>query len=126
MLRALNASDAPQPIGGYAQAVEVRDPKRWLVISGQIPLTAAGIVPETFAEQADLVWSNVVAQLRAADMTVDNLVKVTIFLSDRKYIPEYRAARLKVLGSRTPALTCIITGIFDPAWLIEVEATAVA
>ena len=72
------------------------------------------------------IGSLVIAQLHAADMTLDNLVKVTIFLSDRRYIPEYRQVRSEVMGERRPALTCIITGIFDTAWLLEIEAVACA
>ena len=65
-------------------------------------------------------------KLRAVDMTLDNLVKATIFLSDRKYAAENRAIRREILGDRTPAMTVIITGIFDEAWLLEIEAIAVA
>jgi 2-iminobutanoate/2-iminopropanoate deaminase len=52
---------------------------RPLYISGQIPMARGGAVPDSFAEQAKLVWSNVLAQLEAADMTIGNLV--TIFRS---------------------------------------------
>ncbi|MBL4906308.1 MAG: RidA family protein, partial [Sneathiella sp.] len=62
----------------------------------------------------------------AADMTLDNLVKVTIFLSDRKFAMENRAVRADVLEDRKPALTVIITGIFDEDWLLEIEAIAEA
>ena len=48
-------------------------------------------------------------------MTLDNLVKVTFFLSDRKYIAEYRRVRQEVLAGSKIALTTIITGIFDEA-----------
>jgi 2-iminobutanoate/2-iminopropanoate deaminase len=68
----------------------------------------------------------VLAQLRAAAMTVDNIVKVTIFLSDRKYIADYRKTRHEALGGRQVALTTIITGIFDEKWLLEIEAIAAA
>jgi enamine deaminase RidA (YjgF/YER057c/UK114 family) len=70
--------------------------------------------------------ANVEAQLRAAGMSLDNLVKVTTFLSDRRYGMENRAVRMEVLGERRPALTVVITGIFDDAWLIEIEAVAAA
>jgi enamine deaminase RidA (YjgF/YER057c/UK114 family) len=68
----------------------------------------------------------VIAQLRAADMTLDNLVKVTIFLSDRKYTADYRKVRQEVLQGRQIGLTTIITGIFDEKWLLEIEAIAAA
>ncbi|MGH6922702.1 MAG: RidA family protein [Propylenella sp.] len=124
--RDINAKDAPQPLGGYLQAVELTEAKRILLISGQIPVMADGSVPANFEEQARLAWANLIAQLRAADMTLDNLVKVTIFLSDRKYIPEYRKIRTEVLGGRQIALTTIITGIFDEEWLLEIEGVAAA
>jgi len=72
------------------------------------------------------VWINVEAQLKAAGMTLDNLVKVTTFLSDRRYRRENYEVRMEVLGERSPALTVIITGIYDEAWLLEIEAIAAA
>jgi 2-iminobutanoate/2-iminopropanoate deaminase len=124
--RALNAPHAVQPTGSYPQAVEVAGAQRLLFISGQIPVRADGEVPKGFKEQARLAWANVEAQLRAAGMTLDNLVKVTIFLSERAYSVENREIRRAVLGDRPVALTVIITGIFDAAWLLEIEAIAAA
>lgn len=124
--RNLNAPDAPELKTGYAQVTEIRDAVRTAYISGQIPMAQDGHVPSDFTEQCRLVWRNIEAQLRAADMTLDNLVKVTTFLSDRKYAAENRAVRREVLGERCPALTAIITGIFDEAWLLEIEAIAMA
>lgn len=124
--RSINAADGAPPAGTYSQAVEVRGASRVLYVSGQIPVAVDGTVPTEFVDQARLAWRNVVAQLHAADMTLDNLVKVTIFLSDRGHIPEYRQVRSEFLGERRPALTCIITGIFDTAWLLEIEAVACA
>lgn len=124
--RTINAADAPAPQGGYSQAVEISGASRTLYISGQIPVGVDGSVPMNFREQAALAWANVGAQLRAADMTFDNLVKVTVFLNDRKYAMENRAARIEAIGDRKPAMTVIIAGIFDATWLLEIEAIAVA
>lgn len=122
----INAADAPQPSGAYAQAMEVSGAVRTLYVSGQIPVAVDDSVPVAFEDQARLVWRNVIAQLRAANMTLDNLVKVTIFLSDRKYIDDYRRVRQEVLEGRVIGLTTIITGIFDEEWLLEIEAIAAA
>jgi len=59
-------------------------------------------------------------------MDVTNLVKVTTFLSDRADAAVNTAVRNDVLGTHRPALTVIMAGIWDPAWLIEIEATAAA
>ena len=122
-LRALQSPDAP-PAATYAQAVELTSFSRLVFVSGQIPARPDGTVPAGFADQARLAWANVAAQLNAADMTMDHLVKVTIYLSDRRHIDDYRATRDAALGGRKVALTTIITGIFDPAWLLEIEAVA--
>lgn len=116
----------PMPGLAYAQATEISAFKRLLFISGQVPADADGNVPADYPSQYRLAWSNVEAQLRAADMTFDNLVKVTIFLSERRYVRESAGLRPAVLGDRTPAITIVITGIYDQAWLLEIEAVAAA
>lgn len=124
--RAIVAPDAPAPASRYAQAVEVTGASRILYVSGQIPETRDGTLPGTFREQCRQAWANVEAQLRAAGMTLDNLVKVTIFLANRSDAMDNRAVRQEVLGHRTPALTAIVTGIFDERWLVEIDAVAAA
>jgi 2-iminobutanoate/2-iminopropanoate deaminase len=124
--RSKNAPDAPQPLGGYSQSIEVQGASRLLFISGQIPVTLSGEVPADFTAQCRLVWANVVAQLQAADMSLDNLVKVTTFLADRSHAAANREVRSAILGERAPALTVIIAGILDHAWLLEIEAIAAA
>ncbi|MGO4668527.1 RidA family protein [Bosea sp. 2RAB26] len=122
----ITAPEAPEAAGGYAQALLVSGASRQLYISGQIPSTRDGTVPESFAEQSRLVWRNIEAQLHAAGMTLDNLVKVTTFLSDRRFAAESRQSRKEILGDRKVALSVVIAGIFDEAWLLEIEAIAAA
>jgi enamine deaminase RidA (YjgF/YER057c/UK114 family) len=124
--RYLSATDAPAASGGYSQAVAVTGASTLLFVSGQIPLTEEGLLPGTFRDQCRLAWRNVEAQLRAAGMSLDNLIKVTTYLSDRRDAAENRVVREEVLGTRAPALTVIITGIFDATWLVEIEAVAAA
>ncbi len=109
---------------GYSQSVAVSDTTRTLYISGQIPVRPDGSLPETFVEQAEQAWANVEAQLKAAGLGMGNIVRHTTYLSDRKYRAENSAVRRKVLGAYEPALTVIIAGIFDEAWLLEIEAVA--
>ena len=123
-VRAMNSENAPAPAGGYAQAVEITNSKRLVFVSGQIPVDVDGQAPTGFGDQCRLAWTNVAAQLSAAGMTFENLVKVTVFLSSGAYALENRAIRAEVLGSHTPAMTVIITGIFDESWLLEIEAVA--
>lgn len=124
--RPLTGDGSPPVEGSYPQAVEVTTPTRWLYLSGQIPVAPDGSLAADFTGQCEQVWTNIETQLAAAGMTLDNLVKVTTFLSDRAYALENREVRLRRLAGHQPALTVIITGIFDEAWLVEIEAVAAA
>ncbi len=122
--RPLNAADAPAPPSHYAQAYLVENAQRICFVSGQIPVAADGSVPEGFEAQARQAWANVLAQLGAAQMTRDDLVKVTIFLSSRDFAMANRQIREEVLGAHKVALTVIVCEIFDSDWLLEIEAVA--
>lgn len=122
----INAKTTPEPVGGYSQALLVEKPRRLLFISGQIPESPEGKVPVEFDAQCRLVWSNLVAQLTAADMNISDLAKVTIYLSSRDFAETNSAIRREFLNGHCPALTVIVTGIFDEKWLLEIEAVAAA
>ena len=68
--RALNPTEV-----SYCQAHEVSGHAgggvRWLFISGQVPADAQGKVPPDFRSQCRQAWTNIEAQLKAADMTLD-------------------------------------------------------
>src|SRR5215510_2371818 len=115
--RLINAPDAPQPLASYSQAVEVSGYKRLLFVSGQVPMSQEGQIPTDFPSQCRLAWHNVMAQLRAADMSAGNLVKVTTFLADRQYGFVNRQIRQEFLDDHRPAATVVVAGLFDEKWL---------
>jgi enamine deaminase RidA (YjgF/YER057c/UK114 family) len=123
---AVNAQDAPAAMGGYAQAIDLVGVQRLLIVSGQIPVAPDGHVPSDFDGQCRLVWANIGAQLRAAGLDYSHLVKVTTYLSDRRFGDANGAIRREILGAYAPALTVVIAGIYDEKWLLEIEAMAAA
>jgi 2-iminobutanoate/2-iminopropanoate deaminase len=124
--RDIQAADAPAPAGAYTQAIEVTGASRTLYVSGQVGMTKDGKTPDDIAEQSRLVWRNLEAQLRAAGMTLDNLVKITTILPSLDDLAAHRAVRVEVLGDRRPASTLIVGGLASPIWKVEVEGIAVA
>jgi len=124
--RDLNAPDAPAPAGTYTQAVEITGATRTLFISGQVGVDTKGNVPEDVAAQARLAWANLQAQLHAAGMNLDNVVKITTILTDLGNMTETRRIRTEVMGDRRPASTLIVAGLANPAWKLEIEAIACA
>ena len=124
--REINAADAPAPAGSYSQAIEVSGVTRTLYVSGQVAVDTAGHIPDDLASQCAMVWRNVEAQLRAAGMGLDNIVKIVTILPDHASLGESRKARTAAMGDRKPASTLIIGGLASPAWKIEIEAIACA
>lgn len=125
--RLVNALDAPQTLHRrYSNAVEVSGPGRVLYISGQIPTDSTGNTPQDFETQARYAWRNVERQLQAAGMALEDLVKVTVFLAGYELRDLNAKVRWEVLGDHMVALSTVIAGPYDPAWLIEIEAIAVA
>src|SRR6202041_374934 len=124
--RDLNANDAPPPVAAYTQAIEVTGATRTLYISGQVGQRMDGSIPDDIVEQSRLAWQNLEAQLNAAGMTLDNLVKVTTILPNHADLAAVREERSKGLGDRKPASTLIVGGLANPAWKVEVEGVAVA
>jgi 2-iminobutanoate/2-iminopropanoate deaminase len=124
--RDINAPDAPVPLAAYTQAIKVSDATRTLYISGQVGVRKDGTIPVDIVEQIRLAWQNLEAQLKAADMTFDNLVKITTMLPNQGDLAVAREGRGKALGNRIPASTLIVAGLADPAWKIEIEGVAVA
>jgi 2-iminobutanoate/2-iminopropanoate deaminase len=124
--RHINADDAAKPAGAYSQAVEVTGGTRTLFVSGQVGVDLEGNIPADAVAQNRLVWANLVAQLRAAGMGLDNIVKITTILPDLADLPAVRSARVEVMGERRTASTLIVAGLANPAWKVEVEAIAVA
>ncbi len=83
----INTSKAPAPIGPYNQAIQAGN---WLFISGQV-----AIIPETgevitsgIKDEAVQVMKNLQAILTEANISFDNIVKTTIFLSDMSLFTE--------------------------------------
>jgi enamine deaminase RidA (YjgF/YER057c/UK114 family) len=124
--RDLNAPDTPPPVAAYTNAIEVSGVTRTLYISEQVGQRVDGTIPDDIVEQNRLAWQNLEAQVQAAGMTLDNLVKVTTILPSRGDVAAAREARSKALGDRKPASALIVGGLANPAWKIEVEGIAVA
>ena len=123
--RAIDPQGVYPPSGAYSHAVSTHGTGRTLYISGQLGVDPKGTVPETFAEQANQCWRNIIAILAADDMTTHDLVKVTTFLTDISNARALGSIREPFLQGARPASTLIaVSALVMPEWLIEVEAIA--
>ena len=124
-MRAINPVKLAAPLGGYSHALVAPEGARLMFVSGQIPERPDGTVPDTFEAQCHTVWDNIAAILEAANATFSDVVKITTFLARREDADANGAIRRRYLGTHAPALTVIIAKIYDPLWLLEIEAIAV-
>jgi len=110
--------------GDYVHALELRDARRLLLVSGTMGLDAGGVPGATLDEQLVLVWSNLRAILASAQMTVDHVVRVTSYLRDAAFAEANARARVAALGGRAVPTTAIVAQTLDPGWLVEIEVLA--
>lgn len=110
----------------YTHAVEIRSSgSRLLIISGLNGCLEDGkTMPESFEEQADIIWTHMGALLRSANMGFSNLVSLRTYLVDPAYDDANVRMRAKYLGDHEAASTVVCCGLLDPKWKLEIEAMA--
>ena len=124
--RIINPTDGVYPATpDYVHALEVEGASRQLFVSGTMGLDVSGEPPETIDEQLHLIWNNIRSILGAADMTTDDIVRVTSYLTRPEYAEKNQNARLKALGERRVPTTAIVVQTLSPSWLVEIEVIAV-
>ncbi len=113
---------------GYSQAIKVTNAQTILFLAGQVAYDQQGGAahPGDFKGQARAVFNAVKALVEAGGGTLANVVKITTYVIDVKYRPEFRAIRDEFFGQRGPASTMIqVAALAHPDYLIEIEAVAV-
>ncbi|MBY5624983.1 RidA family protein [Rhizobium leguminosarum] len=108
----------------YIHALEVRHPSRLLFVSGTMGLDQQGMAAADLEGQLELIWSNLRAILTSADMNVDNIVRLTSYLSDGAFMEANQNARVRALGGRAVPTTAIIVETLRDDWLVEIEIIA--
>lgn len=109
----------------YSHAMEIHGDSRLLVISGLNGYLSDGkTMPESFEEQAEIIWTHIQTLLRSAGMDLCNLVSVRTYLADPRYDEANVAMRVKFLGDHEPTLTVVCCQLLDPRWKLEIEAMA--
>jgi len=113
--------EAPRAIGAYSQAVKVGDT---VYLSGQIPLSPATmeIVDGGIEAQIEQVFANLKAVAKAAGGTLDDAVKLTIYLIDLGHFAQVNAAMARVFAEPFPARATVQVSALPRGALVEVDA----
>jgi enamine deaminase RidA (YjgF/YER057c/UK114 family) len=120
-----NPHNVHQPIAAYTHQIEIKGPERLLFLSGQIGRKEDGTVPDDPIEQLEVAWENLYRNLRAANMDVEDLVKLTFYLVgdiDAERRREVIATRLK---GHKPCMTLVfVAALASPVYTVEIDAWA--
>ncbi len=118
----IHSDNAPGAIGTYSQAIQSGN---LVFMSGQIPLVPATmeIVEGDFAARATQVFENLKAVAEAAGGTLDQIVKVTIFLTDLEDFATVNTVMASFFSKPYPARAAI--GVASLPKGVDVEAEAI-
>ena len=115
------------PAASYAHAVLTESASRWLHTSGVVPIAPDGSTPELLADQAALVWVNIVAMLHEADMVPSDIVSVTTYVVVGEDLAPVMAARDAALDGHRAASTLVtVPALARPEWRMEIAVVAAA
>jgi len=113
--------------GAFSAGVEA-PAGRTVYVSGQVSMDAEGnVVGEGDAKaQTEKVLDNVSVVLEEAGGSLDDVVKVTVFITDMGIYDEVHEVRRRYFGEPYPASSMVeVSALIDPRLLVEVEAVAV-
>ena len=120
-----NPQEVHPPLGSYSHQVEIRDKERLLVISGQVGMRQDGSVPEDPLEQIEVAFDNIFRNLRAADMDVKDLIKLTYYLVGEIDTAKRRELVASKLQGHKPCSTLLyVAALASPVYKVEIDAWA--
>ena len=126
----LNPPALGTPPRFYSHAVSIQGPAKLVYVAGQVSVDEAGKVVGAgdMRAQAEQVFKNLTAILRAAGAGWDDVIKMTGFMVglNAANVAAYREGRSAYFNpKRFPASTLVgVTSLVQPEWLLEVEVVA--
>jgi 2-iminobutanoate/2-iminopropanoate deaminase len=120
--QAVTSAGAPAAIGPYSQAIAVDET---VYCSGQIGLDpATGELADGVEAQAERALRNLIAVLDAAGVTIADVVKTTIFLTDMGDFAAVNAVYATFVPDPPPARSTVAVAALPKGALVELEAIA--
>ncbi len=122
--KAISAEDAPDAIGPYSHAIRVGDS---IYMSGQIALNPKNmeLVTGSFRKETKQVFTNISAVVSAAGGSLQDIVKLTVYLTDLKNFDMVNAVMSETFQYPFPARVAIGVSALPRGASIEVEALAI-
>ncbi len=123
MKKVICSAKAPGAIGPYSQAIEANG---MVFVSGQLPIDATtGEMPEGIEAQARQSLTNMRSILEEAGLTMDNVVKTTVFLQDMSLFAGMNGVYATFFEGAFPARSAFAVKALPKDALVEIECIAV-
>lgn len=114
---------APAAIGPYSQG---KDMGTMVFTSGQLPINMeTGVMEIEIKAATKASLNNVKAILEEAGLSMDSVVKTTVFISDMENFGEMNEVYSTFFGESAPARSCVQVARLPKDALVEIEAIAV-
>lgn len=111
------------PVSHYCHLVRAGN---LIWVSGTVGIASDGSIPDGVVEQFDVALKNLDTCLKSVGAGPENVVKVTVFLTDIDDRPLINPARQRYFGNHRPASTLVeVAALVLPKLMVEIEAQAV-
>ncbi|MDR0682870.1 MAG: RidA family protein [Dysgonamonadaceae bacterium] len=124
MKQSIATKNAPAAIGPYSQAVKTGN---IVFLSGQLGINpeTGTFVPGFVVEQTEQIFTNIKAVLTEANLTLNNVVKTTVFLSDMADFAAMNEVYAKHFKEPYPARSAVAVKTLPKNALVEIEVIAI-
>ncbi len=122
-MKVINTKSAPSAIGPYSQAIQVGN---LVYTSGQIPIdpSTGSFVEGGIKEQTRQSLSNVQSILKEAGLTMNDVIKTTVFLADMNDFAEMNSVYAEFFSNPYPARSAVAVKTLPKGALVEIEVIA--
>lgn len=108
-----------------AHGTEVPPNARILFCNGQVGARLDGTVPADPREQIEVIFERIRIILAASNMTFEDVVKFTVYVTDKSILDDYFFVRRQLMGDHNPPATLLVVkDLPRPAVEVEIEAVA--
>lgn len=123
MTQTIFTQKAPKAIGPYSQGIQIGD---LLFLSGQVPVDPETneVVENEIVAQTNQVMKNIKEILESQQLSIENIVKTTIFLKDMNQFAAVNEEYGKILEDHRPARSTVEVSRLPKDVLIEIEVIA--
>ncbi|MFZ0546158.1 MAG: RidA family protein [Candidatus Promineifilaceae bacterium] len=120
-----NPPNVHRPLAAYTHQIEISGSERLVIFSGQVGQREDNSVPEDPIEQLDVAFENLFRNLQAAEMGIEDIVKLTFYLVGDMDAAKRREVTTSKLQGHEPCMTLLyVAALASPIYKVEIDAWA--